>query len=303
MIKEGILITVAAAAMNFGTIYENNGSVSHRFWLHNVGCDSVKVIQTFPSCGCTSIAYSPKSFIQPNDSLGVDVSFNPKHRGGEFYETASIVLASLSDTSVVTLSVEGNVITSEETLMKQYPIRRGDIRLTADTLDMGEVRRGEKKTMYLGILLKMDGVLRNMDRAEKKSIPVTFVADEKAKWGAQNVKVNVPVSEKDKHCEEITLKALVIPNITNQQSAAASKPHVKSLRSINVNAKSINIANDGSSWLTVYRVYAEDGTDMTNGELHIAEGDAVEIPVKGKGKRITIISNDPRRPRFVIRRN
>lgn len=151
MTTTGLVIAVAATVFNFGILHERDGVVSHRFMLRNDSQTAVRICRTYPSCGCTNIACDT-GLVAPDDSVAVDVSFAPYNQGGDFYETASLVVASQTDTTVVTLAVEGTVITSEETLMRQYPVGQGDLRLTTDTLNMGEVTRGASKTMVVGVM-------------------------------------------------------------------------------------------------------------------------------------------------------
>lgn len=107
MIKEAILVTIAAASLHLGTIHESQGSVSSIFWMRNNGDDTVRIIQTYPSCGCTTISFLPPGSIAPGDSLAVSVGFNPANRGGDFYETATILMTSENDTVRKVLSIEG----------------------------------------------------------------------------------------------------------------------------------------------------------------------------------------------------
>jgi hypothetical protein len=295
MMRLGLIITVLSTAMNFGTIREQAGKVSHRFVLHNESEVPVRIIQTYPSCGCTTISCDT-SAVAPHDSTTVDVTFDPVNRGGDFYETASIVCASASDTSVVTLSVEGTVVTSEETLMKQYPVRQGSLRLTSDTLRMGEVRRGDSKTMNVG-------VLRDLKSKQRLSVPVTFTADEKVGWGLVSKDLTVPVKA-FKSRFNVHVVAVVLPKFT--ESLSDNAPVISSQRRISADARELRIENRGKSPLIIYRAYTEDGTDLltTNTKslsLSPSESKSVSLSkLKATSRRITLVTNDPRRPRYVV---
>ncbi len=296
MMRLGLIVTALSTAMNFGTIQEQAGKVSHRFMLYNESAVPVKIIQTFPSCGCTTISCDTAS-VAPHDSTVVDVAFDPKGRGGEFYETASIVFASAADISVVTLSVEGFVLTSEETLMKQYPVRQGSLRLTSDTLRMGEVRRGETKTMNVGIL-------KDLKSKQHVSIPVTFTADNKVSWGLVNKDILVPVKAFKTHIK-VHVVAVVLPKFTGT-SSNANDPVVGCQCRINADARDLRIENRGNSPLSIYRAYTEDGTDLISSDLHPltispSEDKSISLSkMKATAKRITLITNDRRHPRYVI---
>lgn len=298
MMHGGLVIAVASAMMNFGTIYERDGIVAHRFVLHNENAVAVNICQTFPSCGCTTIACD-KQLVPPHDSVAVDVSFNPAHRGGEFYETASVVMASAKDTAVVTLSVEGTVVTSEETLMRQYPIRVGHLRLTADTLRMGEVRRGESKTMYVG-------VLHDLSTGRHTSVPITFKADSTVGWGLVERKMAVAVDDSATHQVNVTVTAVVLPRFSDDAASGdgAQQPRIDCTRCISRSEGSLEIANSGNATLTVYRAYTDDGVDLLPaGPFAIPPSGSRRVSLKrlkSGSRRITLITNDRRRSRFVV---
>ncbi len=290
MMRMGLVITVATAAINFGVIQEKNGVVSHRFVLRNESDVPVRICQTYPSCGCTTISCDT-SHVPPRDSVPVDVSFNPEGRGGEFYETASIVVASASDTSIVTLSVEGEVQTSEETLIRQYPVCRDSLWLTTDTLRMGEVRRGASRTMYLG-------VLRDMRTGDHSSIPVTFEADGKQGWGLVCRTVSVPIDGRDS--VGVVITAIVLPDLEN----VVSSPKIACQRRVEAERASLRIGNKGSAPLLIYRAYTNDGVDLLGAKpLVVAIDENKEMSLKKirpTSRRLTLITNDKYHPRYVV---
>ncbi len=295
MMHSGLVIAVATAAINFGIIQEHDGKVSHRFMLHNENPVAVRICQTFPSCGCTTISCDT-GLVAPHDSVAVDVAFDPVNRGGDFYETASVVMASSTDTTVVTLSVEGTIVTSEETLIKQYPVRQGEVRLTNDTLYMGEVRRGESKTMYVG-------VLRNLQTGQCESLPVTFTADNTVQWGALSKTRRIAIDKKHKDVA-IVVKAIVLPNFSNVAPPPAGLPQISCPRRMEKTATTLHVSNSGKSSLLIYRAYTDEETDLA-GKYPIT------IPPSGYHDlslghlpanihRITLITNDRRRPRVNV---
>lgn len=300
MTTTGLVIGVAATLFNFGIIHERDGNVSHRFMLRNDSQTAVRICQTYPSCGCTTISCDT-ALVAPHDSVAVDVSFAPYNRGGDFYETASLVIASQTDTTVVTLALEGTVITSEETLMRQYPVRQGELRLSTDTLHMGEVRRGTSKTMFVGVMPGLQADLR-------QSVPVTFVADKKVEWGkvSRTVKVAVDDDRQDhtpKRMVSIYVDAIVIPDFS-EESPSASLPRLRCPRRLDRKARQLDIRNNGSAPLFIYRAYTDNGTDLiTKRPVSIQPGQTFPISLASVSKdtrRITLITNDRTRPRTNI---
>ena len=145
-----MIIRVALASVVLGTVMEASGPVTHRFWLHNDDDRAFAIRQTYPSCDCTSISPERLDSVSPGDSVAVDVTFNPRGKGGEFYETATIVL---QDNSHVTLSIEGDVVTSEETLRRMFPRRVDDSTYCSlSERDLGVMAPGQKKTVRYSLL-------------------------------------------------------------------------------------------------------------------------------------------------------
>ena len=296
MMPSGLIIAAAVASFNFGILQERGGSVSHRFMLRNDNPVAVRICQTYPSCGCTTIACDT-SLVAPHDSVAVDVTFNPLNRGGDFYETASVVMASTADTTVVTLSVEGTVVTSEETLMRQYPVRQGTVRLTADTLSMGEVSRGSSKTMYVGVLY-------DLRTGQRQSIPVTFSASDATGWGAVSKTLRIPLRGGSGRSEAtVVVNAIVIPHFPDA-SPSAGAPRVACPRRVSRAAKEVGISNGGRRRLLIYRAYTDRGANLTGSRpLSIEPSASYRLPLSRVAKGtafITLITNDPRRPRVNI---
>lgn len=300
MTTTGLVIAVAATVFNFGILHERDGEVRHRFMLRNDSQTAVRICQTYPSCGCTTIACDT-GLVAPHDSVAVDVSFAPYNRGGDFYETASLVVASQTDTTVVTLAVEGTVITSEETLMRQYPVRQGDLRLTTDTLNMGEVTRGASKTMVVGVMPGLQYDLR-------QSVPVTFVADKKVGWGkvSRTVKVNVNEDRPKRapsRTARIVVNAIVIPDFSAEPTSARL-PRLSCPKRIDRKSGQLNLHNNGSAPLFIYRAYTDDGTDLIGKRpVSIQPGQTFSLTLTDATKsrsRITLITNDRSRPRTNI---
>lgn len=75
----------------------------------------------------------------------------------------------------------GNCITSEETLLRQFPIRISDhLRLSANRFDLGIMRLGETKERNVVMLHK--------DEANRQElIPISFTVDQQTKKGLQHI--------------------------------------------------------------------------------------------------------------------
>ena len=199
------LIVIGLATVSLGTIHEANGPQQHTFRLCNAGQEAVVLTQGYTSCGCTTIHFdrlttegaacrSKKARqVAPGDSVAVTLRFNPQGKGGDFEETATIIYKPLSagegKGKTLQLSLEGTCITSEETLLRQFPIRVSDsLRLSTDHFDLGPMHVGETKQRTVVLLHRDDG-----DRQEP--VTVTFTPSAGTPKGLQHI--NYPLFPTD----------------------------------------------------------------------------------------------------------
>ena len=181
------LVAIGLATLSLGTIQEADGVQERTFWLRNDGTEAVALVQGYTSCGCTTIHFTKDEPIAVGDSTSVVLRFNPQGKGGEFEETGTIVYSPTSHPSPLTsrkriqLSMVGTCITSEETLMRQFPIRISeDIRLSSDRFDLGIMHVGETKERGVVVLHRDEG-----NRQER--IPITFTVDTNTTKGLQHI--------------------------------------------------------------------------------------------------------------------
>ena len=74
-------VYVDELSFDFG-LMPNDASVSHSYWLHSRGEDSLKILRLKPACGCTKAPLT-KEVIAPGDSGEVELVFkaSPGQRG------------------------------------------------------------------------------------------------------------------------------------------------------------------------------------------------------------------------------
>ena len=173
------LVAIGLATLSLGTIQEADGVQERTFWLRNAGTEAVTLVQGYTSCGCTTIQFDKDKSIAVGDSTKVILRFNPQGKGGEFEETGTIVYG--PNRKRVNLSMVGTCITSEETLMRQFPIRISDqIRLSADHFDLGIMHISETKERNV-IILHRD------ENNRQERIPITFTVDANTPKGLQHI--------------------------------------------------------------------------------------------------------------------
>ena len=210
MLVADTLVAIGFATISLGTIQESDGVQERTFWLRNAGTEAVTLVQGYTSCGCTTIQFDKDKPIAVGDSTCVTLRFNPQGKGGEFEETGTIVYALTSHSSPLTskkrinVSMVGNCITSEETLMRQFPVRiSDDIRLSTNRFDLGIMHIGETKERNVIILH------RNENNRQER-ISIKFAVDSNTPKGLQHIPYSIKTKVKGK--EEtltITLDVLI----------------------------------------------------------------------------------------------
>lgn len=150
------LVIIGLSTVSLGTINEADGRQEREFWLRNAGTEAVSIVQGYTSCGCVKLDSPLGKPILPGDSARTVLSFDPKGKGGEFYERGTIIYG--SSRKRINLALEGNCITSEETLARQFPVKINEnIRLSTNKYDLGIMSVGESKTRNIAVLHKDEG--------------------------------------------------------------------------------------------------------------------------------------------------
>lgn len=202
MLVADTLVVIGLSAISLGTIHEADGVQQRTFWLRNAGQEAVALQQGYTSCGCTTIDFAKGQVVQPGDSTRVNLRFNPRGKGGEFEETGTIVYG--VHHKRVSLAMTGSCVTSEETLLRQFPVRISDnLRLSANRFDLGMMRVGETKQRHVIVLHQDEG-------NRQENITVSFAPDEKTPKGLQHIQHIISTTEKGRRKElTITLDVIV----------------------------------------------------------------------------------------------
>ncbi len=69
--------------------------VVHKYWAYNVGDETLRITHIRPSCGCTSVPLT-KHYIEPGDSVGMELKFDTKRFKGQVTKTAAVVTNDLT---------------------------------------------------------------------------------------------------------------------------------------------------------------------------------------------------------------
>lgn len=194
------LVPIGLATILLGTIHESDGVQERQFWLRNDGAEAVVLQQGYASCHCTTIDFERGATVAPGDSTCVILRFNPQGKGGEFYESGTVRYSPLpsslsSVTSQVSVAFEGTCITSEETLLRQFPIQLNDhLSLSRDRFDFGVMAPGSQRTAYVT-------VLHWDEDCRRETLPVVFTAPLTSSLSPLTLKIPLTTSDSGKPFE------------------------------------------------------------------------------------------------------
>lgn len=81
-------LTLSEAEFNFGFVPQN-ARITHVFWLHSTGNDTLKITRVVPGCGCTQ-APLDKSLIPQSDSGKLEIIFDTQSYQGNVLKVPRI---------------------------------------------------------------------------------------------------------------------------------------------------------------------------------------------------------------------
>jgi len=314
---------------DFGTIKEELGKVSTRFYFVNKGTEPIVLRRVQPSCGCTTSEWS-KEPIAVGDTGVIQITYDLVNRPGAFEKSIYVY----SNAKTVELSIKGKVIPHEVTIEEMYPIVIKNLRLSTDKIDFGMLLDTQSQKFKIkiyntsseNIAVKFSNVPKYITIDAPKTIPsneevvITFsIHGSKCKqWG--NVKNEIQIVEKKKVIKKITIKANIkedFSKLTKSDLKEAPKVNFSTnavvfelLKQPDNKQDTITVTNKGKKILEIRKIISHDECiSATFKNNKIKGGASSEIivnlnSVKTLGKRehvIEVITNDPKNPIQTIR--
>lgn len=147
---QGNLISFNKPEHDFGTIPEDGGKVTCDFIITNNSSESLLISRVTTSCGCTTPKWT-KEPIEPGKTGVITAEFNPKGRPGSFSKAISIY--NNQTTNPLKLRIKGVVERDPNASepIKLYPVHLGDLLLKNQSLNFGQMGKGQTKTIHLDL--------------------------------------------------------------------------------------------------------------------------------------------------------
>lgn len=295
---------------DFGVFHEKDGKVRCQMRVTNTGSAPLLIVKAQAGCGCTGIDY-PEEPIMPGDTATVSLSYNPSGRPGQF--TKQAIIFTNTDTKRTILEISGNVIPTDATLDKEYPIKAGNLRISQRDIPFGELIKGKGSTQYLSaynastdtLLVTVTGAKQHIrpavvpdtvPPARVTALTVHYVSRYAPLWGLNVDTLTLesrplsPASAEGKGSADIHVMAQVMEdfdNLTDKQRADAPVIAVDcderldfgTMKAGEVVIRSFTITNKGKEPLAIRRLWVPQGEGIT------LKADRQEVK---RGKKATV---------------
>lgn len=295
---------------DFGVFHEKDGKVRCQMRVTNTGSAPLLIVKAQAGCGCTGIDY-PKAPIMPGDTATVSLSYNPSGRPGQF--TKQVIIFTNTDIKRTILEITGNVIPTDATLDKQYPIKAGNLRISQRDIPFGELVKGKSSTQYLSaynastdtLLVSVTGAKQHIrpavvpdtvPPARVTALTVHYASRYAPLWGLNVDTLTMesrplsPSSAEDKGSADIHVMAQVMEdfdNLTDKQRADApviamdcdERLDFGTMKAGEVVSRTFTITNKGKEPLAIRRLWVPQGEGIT------LKADRQEVK---RGKKATV---------------
>jgi len=299
---------------DFGVILERDGKASCTMRVVNTGSEPLLIIKAQAGCGCTGISY-PESPIEPGDTARVSISYNPSGRPGEFNK--QVMIQTNTEPRRTILEISGNVIPTDATLDKRYPLRAGDLRVSQGFIPFGDIEKGAHKMLYLSaynastdtLLVTVDGskphlrptvIPDTVPPAQLATLMAHYYAAYAPLWGLNTDTLTLscrPLHNNAAQSSSVGIEVLAqvterFDHLTDKERASAPRVGLDCDDRIDFGimargetaTRTFTITNKSKGTLAVRRVWVPDGEGVT------VSCDRSELK-RGKTARVTVTVN------------
>lgn len=279
---------------DFSVLMEENGKVTCQMRVVNTGNEPLLIVKAQAGCGCTAINYTEEP-VQPGDTTAIGITYNPSGRPGQF--TKQVLIFTNTTPKRTVLEITGNVIPTAATLDKQYPLRAGDLRISQQSIPMGELVRGKNKTEYLSAYnastdtlivsvlggndhLKPAVVPDTLPPAKVTALTVHYISGKAPQWGLNTDTLTLSCAPLHRPSTAMTGTANVyvmaqiiesFDNLTDKQRQDAPVVGVdcgdrldfETMSASTTATRSFTISNKGKDNLIIRRLWAPEGEGVS----------------------------------------
>ncbi|MDL2211029.1 DUF1573 domain-containing protein [Bacteroides sp. OttesenSCG-928-M17] len=331
-------ITSNKETHQFGQI-EWKKPVTVEYEITNTGDQPLVLTNITTSCAC-AVAQWTHTPIAPGEKGKVSAVFDAKALGTF---NKSIAIYSNATPHLLYLHFKGEVVQKISDYSNTHPYIYGNILTDTNEIDFPDANRGDSPQITMSVVNQSDTpyepVLMHLpsyidmqkepnvlQKGERGTITLTLNTDRLPDLGLTQTSVYLSRFAGDKVSEEseIPVSAVLLPDFSNMSDAMRLNAPVITFSETEIDLSEaltrkskvkhdIFITNTGKSNLQISKLQLFDpavGVDLKNASLNPGEKSRLRITLnkndlkkKKKQLRILIISNDPNRPKVIVKIN
>lgn len=327
------IITFTEKSFDFGNIKESGGSVTHVFNFTNTGTVPLIVQDANPSCGCTTPDWT-KQPVMPGAKGYIKATFDPSGRPGKFDKDITVI--SNANTPSVVLKISGIVTAKAPMIQEEYRFGIDNLRVKTNYIFFGKLSPSSKRdttieTINTGTtplqikfgnippMIKAEARPATLAPGAKGKLFISYDVSKKKDWGFLVDKLILNINNKIDH---ITIAVDIQEDFSKLTAAQlANAPAIKfeefikdmgTIKQGQVIDTEFKYTNTGKSDLVFRKFESSCGcTTVSPQGMTVKPGasGSLKVTFNSAGKRnrqnntITVVSNDPKNPRIMLRMN
>lgn len=308
------------------------------FTVKNDGDKPLVISNVTTSCGCT-VADWTKTPIAPG-ATGVVTSVFDAKALGRFNKSVGVYCN--ASARPIYLTVRGEVSADPKNYTLTHPYEIGAIRLNKDAIEFDDANKGEKPTMeilvantsgevYTPVLMHLPPYLEAVavpERIGKRGtgkIKVTLDTDKLPKFGLTTATVYLSRFPGDKVSEEnaIPVSAILLPDFSNMSQEQRLNPPAVELSALELTMPPL-AEKDKKSMTVIVKNTGKGNLEVTDLQVFnpvlgvqlkkrvLKPGASTKMKITAYGKyvsrmkgtpRVLMITNDPNRPKIIVKVN
>ena len=338
MMAQQPVITFDKTDHDFGKINEGDGKVTTIFTFKNEGMEPLVLSNVRASCGCTTPKW-PREPIEPGQTGEITVTYNPNGRPGRFTKTVTITSNATEPTTRVTIKgevipkpakpVDNYPVKMGELSMKTRDVNFGKVNDHATKTYEIEYANQTDHEITVAILPAkgqetfLDAVvtLEKVKPNETGKVQIAMTTENTGKYGPQDGSFLIVVNGKQEVSDDY--KIFITAEVEEDFSKLTPEDHrnapildiaavvnVGTIAAGKAGKRTITLTNVGADPLKIRRVLnnsKEVKATISKNELKNGKSAQLKLEVAAAGlepgaysRQLTIISNDPAKPKFVV---
>lgn len=159
---------------DFGKLREEDGKAEGHVQAVNMSQDTICITSVRTSCGCTGTSYTEES-LAPGDTATISFTYNPANRPGKFEKTIKVFTG--KERTLNSFSIKGNVLPSQESLMKAYPHSSGGLQLSSLMIEAGKVHKDELLPLFIGVYNPQEKAVPVKGESSSEALEANFIPE------------------------------------------------------------------------------------------------------------------------------